>query len=256
MNPNKLVSLRPIRNKGDFFDVSGIASDTVQLLLLEHEERIEDSVLESLFPWTAEDLVRISAFTHQAAKTSWCFSRFLARKALASALGFEPSALAFGYGPFGKPYLEGGAIRFNWSHAPGCVILALSRDTDVGCDIEDTLQSSSSYRDVARAYFSIAEREWMQSPSSPVSSWERFLTLFVEKEARLKAAGLGLYAKLYGNGGAMRDPPFREGDLTCFRHGAGGRYMIALYAASGAPGDIGLSAHLFGTGGLAPGRDA
>jgi phosphopantetheinyl transferase len=117
---------------------------------------------------------------------------------------------------------------------------------EIGCDIEDSWQPTANYRDVARSYFSVTEREWIERASEPWTNWDRFLTLFVEKEARLKASGYALGAKLHVTASSMKDPPFREDSISCFRCGKDERYVLALCAPEIQATGIGLCALRFG----------
>jgi len=269
--PHVIQDLCEFLNLGSAGFTLPSASAGVMLLLLEHKERFDDRELEALFPWSEEDLQRICSFTHREARTSWCFSRFLARHALASVTGLDPRQLTFGSGPFGKPFLLDNYIRFNWSHTPGCVVLALAfgnpfgggfggTNGDLGCDVEDTCKAVIDFGSLAYSLYSDAEREWLEAVPDPRTNRVRFLALYVQKEARLKASGtgIGLGKKLADVRAFMRDPPFREGDLACFRHGkprddsgsgAGderGRYMVALCAPAIGDAPLTLRTHHFG----------
>ncbi len=216
----------------DFVGLAGMKPGCVRLLILEHEDSLKDPQLVTLFPWSGADLERMAKFRHQGSKTSWCFSRFLFRHALASASGLELQDLNLDYGPYGKPFLPGSTLRFNWSHTPGCVVLALSLSEELGCDVEDVRRPVTDFGDIAKQFFSEAEQAWIQEADTTSGAWERFLQLFVEKEARIKASGLGLHAELSDVGGTLQDAPFREGPLCCFWQGPDARYLVALCAPS------------------------
>ncbi|HOX33255.1 MAG TPA: 4'-phosphopantetheinyl transferase superfamily protein [Spirochaetales bacterium] len=160
-------------------------------------------------------------------------SRLLLRGALAQAASVDPGKLAIVPGPFGKPRLEDSDIRFNLSHAPGCVILALSRRGEVGCDIEDARSLGLGYRDIAPSCLQECEMEYLAAAPDPRVGRDRFLAMFVEKEARLKALGAGLAVPPAGIRSAMKEPPFREATLACFRSGEGGSRVIAVCLPSG-----------------------
>ncbi len=198
----------------------------VSVLLLQHDDELDDSRLAALDRWSRADLDRIARFRHQGARTSWCLSRFLFRRALAAACELDPAALELCYGSQGKPYLANTSIRFNWSHTAGCIALAVTVNREVGCDIEDAGRPSWSYLDVAEAHFTHDERSWIAQTDDATARWHRFLCLFVQKEARLKALGDGLSSSLQSIPVTMDDPPFRDRSLRCFRYAD--RYVVAV----------------------------
>ena len=65
------------------------------------------------------------------------------------------------------------------------------RGAVLGCDVEDTEQPVSCCRDLASTLFSSAEREWLKSAPDTRTGNERFLALYLQKEAQLKASGSG-----------------------------------------------------------------
>ena len=217
---------------GDFLELEPLTLRGVRLLLLEHEECAEDVVLLSLFPWTSQDLERMASFTRREAKTSWCFSRFLSRHALAWATNMKATGILLGYGLSGKPFLPGYELRFSWSHTPGCVVLALSTSGEVGCDVEDSRQLPTNFCQVARAVFSTAEREWLAGASDVRRRWDRFLAIFTQKEARLKFSGHAHGERLSAIGAILKQPPFHERSITCFQHGEDNRYVVALCSSA------------------------
>ena len=195
------------------------------MLLLRHDDEVDDSRLATLDRWSGPDLDRLRQFRHRGAKTSWCFSRFLIRRALPVACGIDPGAVELRYGPHGKPYVAGTSVRFNWSHTSGCVALAVTVGREVGCDIEDATRRSWGYGEVADTYFTAGERSWVEAAPDEPSRWQRFLCIYVQKEARLKASGDGLSAPLDRVAVATQDPPFRDRSLYCFRFAD--RYLVA-----------------------------
>lgn len=224
----RLVRIDPYENLSEFIDLSRIDTETVSLLLLEHDERIDRRLLDLACDWDRADRSRMAEFRDDAALTSWCLSRIVSRSALASIIGRSPRDVSFSYGPFGKPLLPESGIYFNWAHAPGCLVLAVSRGCDLGCDVEDSLRLDANVSDVSESCYVLEERRWIDESESPDVRWMRFLGLFVEKEARLKAKGVGLSDPLCSVPGTLRDIPFSSRDVTCFRCGSGRRYVAAL----------------------------
>ncbi len=63
---------------------------------------------------------------------------YLKRKGVVEKIG------ALKKGEHGKPYLDGGDIKFNISHTDGEVAIAVSRDCEVGVDIEEKISPERS----------------------------------------------------------------------------------------------------------------
>jgi hypothetical protein len=123
------------RRSGDGAQLS--SRSAVSVFILEHDPVIDAGLLSSLAGWTDQECERMRNFRHAGALSSYCLARVLARKAISPLSGMREEEILFSEGAQGKPFLEGApAMRFNWSHASGCVALALSRDAELGIDIE------------------------------------------------------------------------------------------------------------------------
>jgi 4'-phosphopantetheinyl transferase len=126
-------------------------------------------------------------------------NRFIARRGilrviLGHYLALAPYQLQFYYGIHGKPKLTqdcgGHSLRFNVSHSYGLALYAVTRDREVGIDIE-CRRSIPEATDIADKLFSTSESLTLRSaPSS--GQEEVFLKYWTFKEAYLKAHGIGL----------------------------------------------------------------
>ncbi len=115
------------------------------------------------------------------------------RHILGRYLRTTPRDIRFGVGPHGKPFLQspaGQPLRFNVAHSRHCAVYAVSRDFEVGIDLEGD-------RDRAD-YLMLAER--ICSPEE-LTTFRRlprdahkaaFLSCWTRKEALVKAEGNGL----------------------------------------------------------------
>ena len=116
------------------------------------------------------------------------------RMILARYLDRDPAQLEFCYSPFGKPDLAPSAdadgIRFNLSHSQGLALYAITRDQDIGVDLEGE-RANIAWEDIARRYFAPSEVEALRLvPAS--SRTQAFLNCWTRKEAFVKARGEGL----------------------------------------------------------------
>jgi phosphopantetheinyl transferase len=214
-----------------------LEAGTVLVLILEHEVALEDEYLLGLLDWSSEERDRMGRFRHQGAKTSWCLSRRLLGDALYEFAGIEGAHLLLDYGEYGKPFIRGCDIRFNWSHAEGCVALAVTAGRDLGVDIENAGRPQGDYLDIAENYFSEDEREWIGREQG-WASWTRFLSLFVQKEAWLKATGQGLSFPLAEAHCALVLPPAKSPRRTLLEVGLRSRYFLAVDASIGGGDEI------------------
>jgi 4'-phosphopantetheinyl transferase len=159
-------------------------------------ESIENAATcERMSRWlSVEERDRMQKFHAPRHRHTYLVAHALVRGALARELGCEPSELIFENNAFGKPSLVLPAshtkLEFNLSHTEGMCVVALSRSSRVGCDVESLNQPSLEV-DIARNFFTPEESEeiLLQPPSQQV---ERLLTYWTLKEAYIKAEGQGL----------------------------------------------------------------
>jgi 4'-phosphopantetheinyl transferase len=170
----------------------------------------QDAVLTLLLPlagitargWAAadaalspEERARAGRFMFDRDRDACRAAHGLKRVTLARLNGVAPSALDFVVGPRGKPALgTRPALRFNLSHCHGLVALAVSRDREVGVDVE-FLGRRRPLVEALDRYFGPAERAWLAT-RPPAEFVADFLRLWTLKEAAIKATGDGLYADL------------------------------------------------------------
>lgn len=213
----------------EFIDFSSTGAERSVLLLMEHEEVYDAEFLVSLYPWNPEDRNQMERFRHDGARTSWCLARLLARGAMASLLGLDAVQLSFFPGERGKPYLPGNPAYFNWSHCPGCVALALSRSSEIGCDIENMNRATFDFREIAGHYFNQEESAWIGLTERDETLRRRFFSIFTQKEARLKACGHGLSASLAEAASCLSEPPFVVDGMVSLSFGRSGSFIASLY---------------------------
>lgn len=153
--------------------------------------------------------------------------RYLAAHgALRAILGqFTTARLDFALQEKGKPYLRlAPEVRFNLSRSHDRALIAVSREIDVGVDIERIRPISN--------YLAVAERFFPPGEDPPISEID-FFRRWTRVEALLKARGVGLY----GAGAAI------EGEWTVEPLDAGEGFAGAV---AGAGNGIELKIHDFG----------
>jgi 4'-phosphopantetheinyl transferase len=119
-----------------------------------------------------------------ASASRWIVARAALRIVLAGHLAQHPADVELGTGPHGKPEVPGAPLRFNLSHSGDLAVIALTRDAEVGIDVERTSRRS---RAVERT-LTPAERETLAGHDRHV----QLLRIWCRKEAMAKAGGGGL----------------------------------------------------------------
>lgn len=126
-------------------------------------------------------------------RVEYVAAHVLARALLAAETGAEPSAFRYRAGPKGKPValLDGrpAGVHFNLSHTTGLVAVAVSRQVELGIDVEAVDRQVDLK--VADRYFFGAEAGWLAGLPEDRRR-EGFLRLWTLKEAYIKATGRGL----------------------------------------------------------------
>ncbi len=146
---------------------------------------------------TASERARIERLGDRGERDRALLGRALLRLELAERLGCRPEAVAFSYGPEGKPTLAGGdAWHFNLSHSARCVVLALAPWTPVGIDVEWRARGSRIDA-LARHYFGADEHAELEA-LAPAQRRRRFFRQWTVKEAVTKALGGSLWRMLPG----------------------------------------------------------
>ena len=125
-------------------------------------------------------------------------TRALARVTLSRYCDVAPAQWRFRPGAYGRPEIAGprSSLRFNLSHTLGLIVCLVSRDRDVGVDVEN-LERERRWLDLAERFF--APREAAALRRVPLAHRPvRFLEYWTLKESYIKARGLGLAIPLDG----------------------------------------------------------
>ena len=124
----------------------------------------------------------------------WIVARATLREILGAYLETEPAAIAFTYGPKGKPALvaeEGRAdLQFSVSHSADLAAFAVTVEVPVGVDVE-RLRSVEDMEQIAARTFSVRECSALRGlPRAQRAAG--FFNCWTRKEAYIKALGEGL----------------------------------------------------------------
>jgi len=146
---------------------------------------------------SADERERAERFRFQRHRDHFVAARVFLRILIGQYLQKEPDQIQFSYNPYGKPYLaqEGNHTpSFNLSHSEGLALYAVTRDREIGVDVEHVSERVDT-DEVAQHHFSPSEIASIRA--LPQSLRQRaFFTCWTRKEAYLKAQGNGLSAAL------------------------------------------------------------
>ncbi len=169
---------------------------------------LEKSALETLRQTLSPDeLERADRFLREADCRHFTAARGILRRLAADYLALAPSELRFAYGAKGKPSLvDGAGLGFSLSHCQGRALYAFAWDRELGVDFELPREGLDAMG-IAERYFRPEEAEGLRKmPAS--DRLRQFFRLWTEKEAYVKALGVGL--------GAIQreaDPRFRVEEI-------------------------------------------
>lgn len=160
----------------------GIALD----LMIWRLKPVSDPVL------SPDEAARAARFVFDRDRDRYVAGRSALRRILSRYLDLSPDAVAFTYGPNGRPSVAG--LTFNLSHTGDLAALVVAWDEGIalGVDIEAAREIEPG---VAEAHFTAGELATLRSLSP--SEWRAgFFRCWTRKEAYLKAWGTGLATDL------------------------------------------------------------
>ena len=141
-----------------------------------------------------EELERLSRFRFHAHKQRYLVGRALIRTILSRYTGLDPKQVVFSREEHGRPYLlrswKSPLPQFSLSYTDGLVGVALTLESRVGIDVENTSREIDCLA-IAESYFSSDEHKELKLLSEPLLK-KRFFRLWTLKEAYVKAQGSGL----------------------------------------------------------------
>ncbi len=173
--------------------------DSGQVHVWRAELGVGEGELQSLAgALSADERARAERFYFERDRRHFVAARGVLRWLLAAYLDWEPQAVRFEYGPYGKPALarpERG-LCFNLSHSHGLALFAFCRGHQVGVDLEKMRPDVDGLA-LAERFFSRREVAALRA----LPARERrpaFWRGWTRKEAYLKGRGDGLALPLHG----------------------------------------------------------
>jgi 4'-phosphopantetheinyl transferase len=141
-----------------------------------------------------DEKIRAERFIFDRDRYRFIAARGILRDVLGRYLRRPPRTIDFVYGARGKPALSNGGLRhsicFNLSHSHGLAVIGITREREIGIDIE-LIRPEVAGEDIAKRYFSTAEVEELNKLPTELRT-EGFFYCWTRKEAYVKAQGDGL----------------------------------------------------------------
>ena len=140
---------------------------------------------------SGDEQLRAARFRYEDLQRSFILARGVLRVLLGRYLDVRPNNVQFLYGPKGKPAVaEPEWLSFNTSHSDGMALFAITRECEIGVDVERIRPLPDMY-EIARQFF--CSEETSELMSLPIHQRERaFYLCWTRKEAYIKASGNGL----------------------------------------------------------------
>ncbi len=168
-----------------------------QFILIDSRET-SDPELQRYFGMLSQDEQQhAKKYQHPLSQTLFILTRGKLREWLGGALNLMPDQVALSTHPHGKPYLSAPlehSLYFNISHSHHHGIIALSKTSEIGVDIE-VQRSMPNALELAKRFFHPDEVSHLAALSNTQRSID-FLKLWTYKEACLKASGEGIATHL------------------------------------------------------------
>lgn len=143
---------------------------------------------------SADERIRAERFYFERDRNRFIVGRGLLRMVLSCYVGIAPEQLQFCYGSRGKPTLAetpgGSKLRFNLSHSEGMALYAVTRDREIGIDIE-YIRPITEMEQIAKRFFSVQENA-VFCALPPNQKQTAFFNCWTRKEAYVKGIGDGL----------------------------------------------------------------
>jgi 4'-phosphopantetheinyl transferase len=162
-----------------------------------------------------EEKVRADRFYFDRDRRRYIACRSSLRALLAQYVGCRPLDIPLAYGRRGKPFLVGAALGFNVSHSEDLALIALTREPDIGVDIEFN-RLLNDIEAMIRATGSLEERRILAGVDDE-DRLRLFYRMWARKEALVKVDGAGLEIALTAltvlrtDGADLAEPVFIAG---------------------------------------------
>ncbi len=166
-----------------------LSSGIIYIWLIEIDGQPSDvNSLEKLL--SREEMDRSTRYRFEQDRLRFVIRRGILRQLLSRYTEIKPSDIEYSINPHGKPSLLHHQLLFSVSHSQDRIAYALSKDQEIGVDIEQ-VRPMPDLAQLAKTWFSLEECAKLFSVD-PSQQLESFYHIWTQKEAFIKAIGEGL----------------------------------------------------------------
>jgi len=144
----------------------------------------------------SEEKERAVRFISETLTSRYTIAQGAMRLILSYYLQIKPRDVSYRFGPYKKPYLKEGLsnLQFNLTHSQDLALVAISRDDEVGIDLEK-INPQTLEKNLVNAFLTVNELATFHTLSKE-KQLEAFFSAWTHKEALLKLLGVGLYKEM------------------------------------------------------------
>ena len=185
----------------DLLNKTHIWTMALDVIANDAEAPVPDSIFDQLESLLSEqEIDRSKRFRFENNRREYIAAHALCRVMLSEFSDTPPRDWQFESGPHGRPEIvsdgNAGNLRFNISHTRGMVCVGVTRDHDIGVDVE-WMGRNNALDEIAKAKF--AKPELAQLHDLPgTEKRKKFFLFWTLKESYIKAIGKGLLEPLDG----------------------------------------------------------
>jgi 4'-phosphopantetheinyl transferase len=157
---------------------------------------IQDKNSQFLAQLSMEEKTRAERFKFDIHRNRFIASHGFVRLVLAKYLNIDANEIEYIKGEKGKPYLSdsldcnNNGLQFNLSHTQDIAILAVTKNSEVGIDIEHN-DRKTDWKGICKRFFTMPEQDALFSLDKEQQEIA-FFDLWTRKEAYMKVLGTGL----------------------------------------------------------------
>jgi 4'-phosphopantetheinyl transferase len=190
-----------------------------------HWQKRSDHPWDSLL--SEQELKRAARFGTEALRQKYEFHHGVKRVILGCYLGIPPFGLPIGKKENGKPILlnEHSWLHYNMSHSDDYMVMAVSKDVEVGVDIEKE-RTNRNVQALAERFFHPQEVQYLDDCWEHTDKVREFHKIWVRKEAFVKAHGAGLGLGLHRFAVNVTDKRVIDDGLKVWEDGDSAQWQV------------------------------
>jgi len=171
---------------------NGLKANRIDLWFIDPLQltNFSDDYIKSIL--SPDEITKFASFKHKEAQQIFLITRLFTRLILSQYALCSPIHLQFSRNKHGKPELldNPNNIRFNLSHNNHLIVMAVTINDDIGCDIESP-ERRISILPISKRYFAKQEHQALSLLTGEAQQ-QLFFKYWTLNEAFVKAVGVGI----------------------------------------------------------------